>query len=650
MKRLFRHTLLAAAAVLVLAGCEDENDYRASFDRYEVDEVTALSGDESVTLQWKPQEGKPTPVDYYITWTTSQAGENGEIFVDGKESSAVISPLVNDCAYTFAVQARYESGLARKITASCTPKSTRLPVTDFKAMAGDGRAFISWVAPATELSYSYSLTVTSADGAAVSAGNPEPDAVSYLVNGLENGKEYTFALTCVYGHGNSPVVSATAVPGEISPISALPETPHQYELCKLEYNPAYFISGEVVSVKWSVNGTDISSEPSTDCYFALAGSNTVTVHVVYDNLLTESASITVDVLPFAWTQVAGTGYQKSSNIVFARDGQTFYTVSQSTKTLFAVDAVAGTVKWQFATAAATYGAGPAVGPDGKIYFGTEDGAGTFYAITPNGIEKWKVSLGNAVKAAPAVTSDGVVYVLVDGGKLTALDAETGSKKWDAVQSGNAGGVVVDADGNVYIGTSAGLWSYTASGSLRWRCDAGHKVTERGGSLALHNGVLYATLKSKGGVAAVDMNTGRTLWTSPSATNDCYHPVVDTDGTVYFCEKSGGLYAVDRNGAQKWHYTAEENYIYSGFALGADDKAYISEYASPFNLLAIDRAGNAEAILNIGKQTMSAVSIGPDCRVYYGLNGSVAAFDIKTPLAAGGWPMRGGNHFGTNSLK
>lgn len=112
MKRLFRHTLLAAAAVLVLAGCEDENDYRASFDRYEVDEVTALSGDESVTLQWKPQEGKPTPVDYYITWTTSQAGENGEIFVDGKESSAVISPLVNDCAYTFAVQARYESGLA----------------------------------------------------------------------------------------------------------------------------------------------------------------------------------------------------------------------------------------------------------------------------------------------------------------------------------------------------------------------------------------------------------------------------------------------------------------------------------------------------------------------------------------------------------
>ena len=463
-------------------------------------------------------------------------------------------------------------------------------------------------------------------------------------------QEYTFALTCVYGHGQSPTVTATAVPGEISPVSALPATPHQYELCKLEYNPAYFISGEVVSVKWSVNGVEISSEASTNHFFSLAGANNVTVEVIYDNMATESATVTVDVLPFAWTQVAGTGYQKSSHIVFSNDGQTFYTVSQSTKTLFAIDAVSGTIKWQFGTSAATYGAGPVVGSDDKIYFGTEDGAGSFYAITANGVEKWKVSLGKAVKAAPAVTSDGVVYVLVDGGKLTALDAETGSVKWDKTQSGNAGGVVVDADGNVYIGTSAGLWSYTSSGSERWACDTGHKVTERGGSLALHNGIVYAVLKSKGGVAAVDMNTGRTLWTSPSEANDCYHPVVDDNGTVYFCEKSGGLYAVDRNGTRLWHYTAQKNYIYSGFALGADGNAYISQYASPFNLLAVDQAGNANEVFNIGAQTMSPVSIGPDCRIYYGLNGTVGTFDAKVSLASGGWPVRGANHRGSNSLK
>ena len=48
--------------------------------------------------------------------------------------------------------------------------------------------------------------------------------------------------------------------------------------------------------------------------------------------------------------------------------------------------------------------------------------------------------------------------------------------------------------------------------------------------------------------------------------------------------------------------------------------------------------------------MSPVSIGPDGRVYYGLNGSISAYDIAASLAAEGWPMRGGNMQGSNSLK
>jgi len=92
-----------------------------------------------------------------------------------------------------------------------------------------------------------------------------------------------------------------------------------------------------------------------------------------------------------------------------------------------------------------------------------------------------------------------------------------------------------------MGTNAGIWSYTSSGTLRWSCDTGHKVTERGGSLALCDGILYATLKAKGGVAAVNMADGKTLWTYATPTNDSYHPVVDAEGTVYICEKNGGLY-------------------------------------------------------------------------------------------------------------
>lgn len=211
-------------------------------------------------------------------------------------------------------------------------------------------------------------------------------------------------------------------------------------------------------------------------------------------------------------------------------------------------------------------------------------------------------------------------------------------------------MAVDADGTVYIGTSKGIWAYTEGGTLKWTCDTEHNVTERGGSLAIGGGVLYATLKSKGGCAAVDTATGRTLWTYASQAGDSYHPVVDGDGTVYFCEKNGYLYAVDKNGSEKWVDQTDKNYIYSGFALAADGKAYISQYASPFNLLAFDASGNRSIITSIGAQTMSPVSIGPDGRVYYGLNGSISAYDIAASLAAEGWPMRGGNMQGSNSLK
>lgn len=69
------------------------------------------------------------------------------------------------------------------------------------------------------------------------------------------------------------------------------------------------------------------------------------------------------------------------------------------------------------------------------------------------------------------------------------------------------------------------------------------------------------------------------------------------------------------------------------------------------MVAFDIAsGNMETVNAIGAQTMSPVVIGPDGRLYYGTNPEINAFDIGTSLAEGGWPMRGCNLQGTNSLK
>lgn len=650
-----KHNISGFCFLLIFAfafwACENENDFSAPLTRFEIDGLTATAGDESVVLQWVPQADKPAPDSYYITWSSSgTADSNGEYEVDGNTTSYIIEGLENDVLYNIAVQSRYPDGLASKVTAKATPKTARIPVSEFKATAGDNCVYLSWAVPETTLNYTYEIAV-SENGNDVKVLNGQQGISSMLVSDLTNDIEYSFAITVVYSYGKSVTLTASAVPGQISPISCMPESPRPFEICKLEYNPAYFVSGTIASVEWSIDGIPVSTNDVLTYMFPKAGESEVSVKAIFTNGESMSGSIKVNVQNFAWIELQGAGYQKASNFAFSPDGQTLYSISQSTKMLLAVNAITGDIKWQQSMNDATYGAGIVVGADGKVYLGTEDKAGTIYAFTPNGTIRWSASLGAAIKASPAITSDGKVYVLCDGATLKCFKADDGNEIWSASLSGNAGGVAVDANGNVYAGTSSGIWAYNSNGTRLWMSAEAHKVTERGGSLAIDskNGTIYAALKGKSGIASVNMNDGSTRWTYASEYNDCYHPVVDDEGTVYFCEKNGALYAVNSNGSLKWKYDSNLGYTYSGFAIGENGHAYIAQYASPFVVLDIDKNGSANVIGNIA-QTMSPVLIGPDARLYYGLNGTIATMNIGINLAKTGWPCRGFNQQGTNSLK
>ncbi len=639
---------LMFAAGLILQGCL-ETLPRADFSLFQAESVSAVAGDGSVDLSWTLQNGKPAPTELFISWVAgSPDGKDGEKTLPSSQTSLTVENLVNDCAYTFSVQGRYEKGLSQKVSATCTPKSTRIAASAFRAMAGDGRIFATWNSPDTKLDYSYRLSAE-AEGIAPISIRVASSETSRLIEGLTNGTEYRLKLVCVYAHGESPSIEASATPGVIDPITVTSRNLIRFQLCSFEYNPAYFIQGEIESVKWEFgDGTESSADKALYCYPEVGG-YTASITVTYKSGKSEKASIDISVSDFLWTSVGGTGYQKASNIVFSPDGQTLYCATTANK-LVAIDAIMGTIVWEFATDAVTYGAGPAVGTDGTVYFGTEDSEGTLYAVSAAGAQKWKKTLGAAVKASPAVTGDGALYALSNAGVLYALDAASGVEKWAETLEGTASGVVVGSDGTIYAATSKGIWAYSANGQKKWQSAEAHNVTERGGSLAICGEILYATLKKGGGCVAVNLADGTTRWQDAKTAGDCYHPVVDAEGTVYFCEKGGYLYATRIDGTCKWEDKTEKNYIYSGFALASDGKAYIAQYASPFNLLSFDASGTREVVTNIGVQVMSPVTIGPDRRLYYGTNGSISAYDIKTALSGEGWPMRGGNLRGTNSLR
>ncbi|MDO4826446.1 MAG: PQQ-binding-like beta-propeller repeat protein [Bacteroidia bacterium] len=639
---------LTLAAGLILQGCADTLP-RADFSLFQAESVSAVAGDGSVVLSWTLQSGKPAPLEFYVSWVAgSPSGEDGEMTLPSSQTSLTVDKLVNDCAYTFCVQGRYEKGLSQKVSATCTPKSTRIAASAFRAMAGDGRIYATWTPPDTKLDYSYRLSVY-AEGRDPLDIQVASSETSRLIDGLSNGTEYRLTLVCVYAHGESPSVETSATPGMIDPITVTSSNLIQFQLCSFEYNPAYFIQGDIESVMWEFgDGAGSSADKALYCYPEV-GNYTASITVTYKGGKSETATIDITVSGFLWTTVGGTGYQKASHIVFSPDGQTLYSATTANK-LVAIDAIMGTIVWEFATGAVTYGAGPAVGADGTVYFGTEDSEGTLYAVSASGAQKWKKALGAAVKASPAVTGDGMLYALSNAGVLYALDASSGTEKWTGTLEGTASGVVVGSDGTVYAATSKGIWAYSASGQQIWQSADAHNVTERGGSLAIWGDLLYATLKKGGGCVAVNLADGTTRWKDAKTSGDCYHPVVDAEGTVYFCEKGGYLYATRIDGTAKWEDKTDKNYIYSGFAIASDGKAYIAQYASPFNLLSFGLSGTREVVTNIGVQVMSPVSIGPDRRAYYGTNGSVSAYDIRTSLMDGGWPVRGGNLQGTNSLK
>lgn len=122
---------------------------------------------------------------------------------------------------------------------------------------------------------------------------------------------------------------------------------------------------------------------------------------------------------------------------------------------------------------------PMVGPDGTVYLNrTQNNAAVdfFYAFTDTGagfVQKWQVASQWTTSSEFAVGAGGLVYMLLPGEILAALDPATGATVHSyATPLGNANPrMVVDADGRLYVangGFATGrLFAFDPDLTLRW---------------------------------------------------------------------------------------------------------------------------------------------------------------------------------------
>jgi len=114
------------------------------------------------------------------------------------------------------------------------------------------------------------------------------------------------------------------------------------------------------------------------------------------------------------------------------------------------------------------------------------------------------------------------------------------------------------------------------------------------------------------------------------------PALGADGTIYVGDLSGRIYAVKRDGTQKWAFTTGD-YVCSSPAVGADGTIYVGSRDG--NLYAINPDGSRKWACYVGQVSESSPAVGPDGTVYVGASWTLyAVYGDSLGLAGSTWPM------------
>jgi outer membrane protein assembly factor BamB len=199
--------------------------------------------------------------------------------------------------------------------------------------------------------------------------------------------------------------------------------------------------------------------------------------------------------------------------------------------------------------------------DGRVYVGTL--GGRLVALdAETGDVLWSrptdALKGDSVWTSPAV-ADGVVYFAANRptAVIYALDAATGDTVWTA--SPNFSIIIsspVVADGVVYLAfNDHSLFALdAATGAVRWTADAGSGMYA---SPALAEGRLYVTVHNRG-LLALDADTGSQLWLAPMPGPQWSSPAVARGRVFVGSRDDRRVYAFDAvTGATSWTATLGE---------------------------------------------------------------------------------------------
>ena len=243
----------------------------------------------------------------------------------------------------------------------------------------------------------------------------------------------------------------------------------------------------------------------------------------------------------------------------------------------------GDKPWMFQTGKGIFST-PVIDDKGTVYFGSADHY--FYALNPDGSQKWKYETGEIIDSAGALgavgpakgygtitflSGDGKMYnfrtddVQMDQRQVWAYEAQL--RPGISYNRWFEGNVAVGPDGTLYAGnTNFNYYAVNPDGTLKWT----YSTASNNWSMAAFgaDGTIYwGSLDTY--IRAVSPQ-GKELWRTRTLGFIAASAAVGSDGTVYIGGFDSNMYALNpKDGSVKWKFGTQDH-IYASAALDSDE--------------------------------------------------------------------------------
>ncbi|MGF1506597.1 MAG: PQQ-binding-like beta-propeller repeat protein [Anaerolineae bacterium] len=302
----------------------------------------------------------------------------------------------------------------------------------------------------------------------------------------------------------------------------------------------------------------------------------------------------------------------------------------------------GDEPWFFQTGKGIFST-PVIDSEGNIYIGSADRI--FYALAPDGSERWRFETGEIIDSAAALPrTDSAPTVIVPSGDgyIYHLNAEDGSLIWqfDARVAPRAsyndwweGNIALGYDGTIYAGnTNFNYYAISPEGELECTYESGSNNWALAG-LGVDGTIYWASNDTFIRAVAPD---GSERWRKRTLGFLAASAAVGSDGTIYIGSFDSVFYALDPlTGAVRWTFKTDDH-IYSYAALAEDDNGettaiYVA--STDGRLYALDTSGTLLWTFDTGDPIRSSPVIGQAPEggqiVYFGSgNGTLYALNAE----------------------